>query len=328
MRDPYAVLGVSRTASAAEIKSAFRKLAKKYHPDANPDNAKAKERFAEASRAYEIVGDEAKRKRFDRGEIDAEGNERFHGYPGGDGFTGADGFEDLFGGRARGQARPGGFDAEDILKTVFGGAFGGAPGGRTSRTFTGADINDIFGDPVAGAHPGARQAQPTKGRDIEVTLNVPVADAIAAGKVKLTLKDGRTVAVQLPKGVENGQVIRLKGQGETGPAGHRGDVLAKVRLRTQPGVRIDGRDLYLDAPVDLGTAVTGGKATIETPEGRKIAVKIAPWTSSGQTLRVPGRGLPDKAGKRGDLYAVVQVMLDEADREKLEALYASQKAGT
>ena len=327
MRDPYAVLGVSKTASAAEIKSAFRKLAKKYHPDANPDNAKAKERFAEVSRAYEIVGDEDKRKRFDRGEIDTEGNERFHGYPGGDGFTGADGFDDLFGGRARGQAQAGGFDTEDILKTVFGSAFGGAQG-RTSRTFTSADINDLFGDPRAGAHSGARRAEPPRGRDIEVALTVAPADVIEARKVRLTLKDGRTVAVQLPKGVENGQVIRLKGQGEVGPAGHRGDVLARVRIRPQPGVRIDGRDLYVDAPVDLGTAVAGGKATIETPEGRKIAVKIAPWTSSGQTLRVPGRGLPDKSGKRGDLFAVVQIMLDEADRAKLEALYADQKAGT
>lgn len=328
MRDPYAVLGVSKTASAAEIKSAFRKLAKKYHPDANPDNAKAKERFAEVSRAYEIVGDEDKRKRFDRGEIDAEGNERYHGYPGGDGFTGADGFEDLFGGRARGQAHAGGFDAEDILKSVFGGAFGGPQGGRASRTFTSADINDLFGDPVAGAHPGARPARPTAGRDIEVTLNVPIADALAAGKVKLGLKDGRTVAVQLPKGVENGQVIRLKGQGEAGPAGHRGDVLAKVRIRPEPGVRVEGRDLYVDAPVNLATAVTGGKTTIVTPEGKKIAVKIAPFTSSGQTLRVPGRGLPGKSGQRGDLLAVVQIMLDETDRDKLEALYDGQNAGS
>ena len=322
MRDPYAVLGVSGTASAAEIKSAFRKLAKTYHPDANPDDAKAKERFAEVSRAYEVVGDEDKRKRFDRGEIDAEGRERFHGYPGGDGFTGADGFEDMFGRRARGSAQGGGIDAEDILKTVFGGAFGGGAGGRAGRTFSNADIEGLFGDPAAGA----RRARPPKGRDVEVPLTVSAAQAINAGKAKLTLKDGRTIAVQLPEGVEDGQTIRLKGQGEAGPAGHRGDLLAKVRIRSEPGLRIDGRNIHVDVEVALATAVAGGKATATTPEGRKIALKVAPWTSSGRTLRVPGHGLPDRTGKRGDLFAVLQIRLDDDDRERLQALYSAEKA--
>lgn len=321
MRDPYAVLGVTKTASAAEIKSAFRKLAKKYHPDANPDNAKAKERFAEASRAYEIVGDADKRKKFDRGEIDAEGREAFHGYPGGNGFTGADGFDDLFRGRARGATRGGGFDPEDILKSVFGGGFGGARAGPTGRTFTQADFDTLFGD----APPGARRATPPKGADIEVPLTVSLADLIKGDKVKLALKDGRTIAVALPKGAQEGQTIRLKGQGEAGPAGHRGDVLAKVQLKCEAGTRIDGRAIYVDADVDLKTAVTGGKATVWTPDG-KIAVKIAPWTTSGQTLRVPGRGLPQRNGKRGDLYAVVRIALGEGDREALEQLFAGQTA--
>lgn len=318
MRDPYAVLGVSRTASATDIKSAFRKLAKTYHPDANPDDTKAKERFADISRAYEVVGDEDKRKRFDRGEIDAEGRERFHGYPGGNGFTGADGFEDMFGRRARSYPKGGGIDAEDILKTMFGrGA-----GGRAGRAFSSADIDDLFGDPVAGAH----RARPQRGRDVEVPLAVSAAQAINAGKAKLTLKDGRTIAVQLPRGVEDGQTIRLKGQGEAGPAGHRGDLLAKVRIRSEPGLRIDGRNVHADVEVALATAVAGGKVTATTPEGRKIALKVAPWTSSGRTLRVPGHGLPDRTGKRGDLFAVLQIRLDDDDRERLQALYSTEKA--
>ncbi|MBO6554143.1 MAG: J domain-containing protein [Roseitalea sp.] len=325
MRDPYAVLGVSKTASAAEIKSAFRKLAKQFHPDANPDNAKAKERFAEASRAYEIVGDADNRKKFDRGEIDAEGRETFQGYPGGNSFTGADGFDDLFGGRARGQAHAGGFDAEDILKTVFGGGFGGAQAGGPRRTFSQAEFETMFGDPPGGGRARQGRAAPPKGRDIEMPLAVPVRDVINGGKAKLALKDGRTIAVTVPKNVQDGQIIRLKGQGETGPAGHRGDVLAKVRIRPEPGMRIDGHAIHVDTDIDLKTAVRGGKAPVQTPDG-KIAVKIAPWTSSGQSLRVPGRGLPQKSGKRGDLFAVVRIALDETDREALEQLFADEAA--
>lgn len=322
MRDPYAVLGVTKTASAADIKSAFRKLAKTYHPDANPDDAKAQERFAEISRAYEIVGDDEKRVKFDRGEIDAEGREAFTGYPGGGGFTGVDGFEQAFGRRTGGFSRSGGgFDAEDILNTVFGGAFGAQPGGR-GGTFSKADFDNMFGDPPKGA--GAqRRAAPSKGQDIETQLSVSVAQIIAAGRVKLQLPDGRTIAVSLPSGAQDGQIIRLKGQGAPGRAGHRGDVLARVRIKPEPGLRVDGSTIYVDANVDLATAVKGGKATVVTPEG-KIAVRIAPWTSSGKTLRIAGRGLPAKNGERGDLYAVVRIMLDDADRAALEALFPDE----
>ncbi len=324
MRDPYAVLGVAKTASASDIKSAFRKLAKSHHPDANPDDAKAQERFAAVSRAYEIVGDEDKRARFDRGEIDADGNETFHGYPGGNGFTGADGFAEHFASRSGRGSQGTGFDAEDILSQMFGGAFGGGSG--RGRGFSQADINTMFGDPAPGARAGAtRRAKPNKGRNIEVALPIGIGEAIAAGKAKLTLPDGRAIAVNLPKGVQDGQVIRLKGQGEAGPAGHRGDVLARVAFKPEPGMRIEGRSLLVDVEVDLKTAVAGGKVAVPTPDGR-IALKIAPWTSSGQKLRVPGRGLPTKSGGRGDLYAVVQLMLDEADKPALQALYTGQNA--
>lgn len=316
MRDPYAVLGVPKTASAGEIKSAYRKAAKTWHPDRNPDDARAKERFSELSRAYEIIGDADKRAKFDRGEIDADGRETFRGMGGGPGggFA-ADGFEDLFGGRARGaRGRAGGLDAEDILNTMFSGAFG--PGGARR----GSGFENMFGDPPQGANRAARK--PAKGRDIEVRLVVTLEDAIAASKVKLALPDGRSVAVQVPAGVEDGQVIRLKGQGIPVAGGEPGDVLAKVQLRPGPSMRVEGRTILADLDVPLAVAVTGGKVPLATPDGR-IALKVPAWSSSGQTLRVAGRGLPDKTGKRGDLLAVLRIVLDDNDRARLTALYGA-----
>jgi DnaJ-class molecular chaperone len=301
MRDPYAILGVAKAATAGEIKSAFRKLAKKYHPDANKDDPKAQERFSEISHAYEIIGDEAKRKQFDRGEIDADGRET-HGFGGGDPFGG-------FRQRRSGATGGGGFDAEDILKTMFGGARGGFAGGQ---------------DPFGGSRPQTRQARPTKGKDVEVVLNVSISDILGDGKAKLKLPDGRTIAVSIPDGVENGQIIRLKGQGQPGPTGHRGDVKAKVAINSEPGLRAERTNLLMDVDVPLKTAVTGGKIAISTPHGGKIAIKVAPWTSSGTILRIPDRGLPNKAGKKGDLLAVLRIMLEDADKATLEALMAKQ----
>lgn len=302
MRDPYAILGVAKGATAGEIKSAFRRLAKKYHPDANKNDPKAQERFAEVSRAYEIVGDEKKRKQFDRGEIDAEGREA-HGFGGGDPFGG---FR-----QRRGGTSGGGFDAEDILKTMFGG---GAPRGG----FAGGQ------DPFGGFRPQTRKAQPTKGKDIEIAMPVSINEILGDGKAKLKLPDGRTIAVSIPNGVEDGQIIRLKGQGQPGPAGHRGDVKAKVVIKSEAGLRAERTNLLLDVDVPLRTAVSGGKIAVSTPEGGKIALKVAPWTSSGAVLRIPGRGLPNKAGKKGDLLAVLRIILEDADKDSLEALMANR----
>ena len=296
MRDPYAVLGVAKTASASEIKSAFRKLAKKYHPDANKDDPKAQERFSEISSAYEIVGDETKRKQFDRGEIDAEGRETFQGFRGGgSGHTAYDGFA------ARGGQ--GGFEfrggnqgaAEDILSELFGSAFGGGP--RQSK------------------------AQPPKGKDIEADLSVTVADLMGDRKARLTLPDGRAVAVSIPAGAVEGQVIRLKGQGLAGPAGHRGDVLAKIRFREAEGMRVDGANIVMDVDVPLETAIVGGKLPLTTPDGKKVALTVPAWTSSGQTLRLKGKGLPGAKSGHGDLLAVLQIQLPDENREALEALF-------
>ena len=316
MRDPYAVLGVAKTASASEIKSAFRKLAKKYHPDANKDDPKAQERFSEISSAYEIVGDETKRKQFDRGEIDAEGRETFQGFRGGgSGHTAYDGFA------ARGGQ--GGFEfrggnqgaAEDILSELFGSAFGGGGARRSSGPFASG-----FGG-AAGAGPRQSRAQPPKGKDIEADLSVTVADLMGDRKARLTLPDGRAVAVSIPAGAVEGQVIRLKGQGLAGPAGHRGDVLAKIRFREAEGMRVDGANIVMDVDVPLETAIVGGKLPLTTPDGKKVALTVPAWTSSGQTLRLKGKGLPGAKSGHGDLLAVLQIQLPDENREALEALF-------
>lgn len=312
MRDPYDVLGVAKNASAKEIKTAFRKLAKKYHPDQNPDDPKAKERFAAANQAYEIVGDEKKRGAFDRGEIDAEGKPRFQGFDGG---AHGDPFAAFRRGQ-HGQQGPGGmrfefrsggqgadaFGAEDIFSELFGQGFTqrGGPG-------------------MGGAGMGGRRAP--AGRDINVTLDVTIEEAATGAKVAALFPDGRRISVKLPHYVEDGQTIRLKGQGEQG-LGEAGDALVKVRFRKHPRYRVEGRDLHVDLPVSLRDAVLGAKVAVETPTGR-LAVNVPAWSSSDKVLRIKGRGLPEKASGHGDLYAHVQVMLPHGDHE-LEALLRSK----
>ncbi|GAA2860932.1 DnaJ-class molecular chaperone [Aminobacter niigataensis] len=307
MRDPYEVLGVAKNASAKDIKAAYRKLAKKHHPDQNPDDPKAKERFAAANQAYEILGDEKKKGAFDRGEIDADGKQRFHGFEGAAGG-------DPFGGFRRQQAGPGGSRFEFRS---------GGPGGAS---FDAGDIfSQIFGDsfsqrgPGAGAGAGMRggqRAQP--GADVNVTLDVTIEEAATAPKVAAMFPDGRKMAVKLPEYVEDGQTIRLKGQGEQGLGG-AGDALVKIRFRRHPRYRVEGRDLHADLPVPLRDAVLGAKLAVETPAGR-LAVNVPAWSSSDKVLRIKGRGLPEKAGGHGDLYVHVRVMLPEGGDAALEEL--------
>lgn len=299
MRDPYDVLGVPRDASQKDIKSAYRKLAKKYHPDQNPDDARAKERFSEANQAYEVVGDEKKRGAFDRGEIDAAGKPRFQE------FHGAGAHGDPFAG-FRQQAGPGGarhfefrtsgFDAGDIFSEIFGDAFGRA------------------GGPGAGPGAGTQSRGGPKPADLNVNLDVTLEEVIQAAKVTAAFPDGRKLAVKLPAYVEDGQVIRLKGQGDASPFGGRGDALAKIRFRRHPRYRVDGRDLRVDLPVDLTDAVLGAKVPVETPDG-KVAVTVPAGSSSDRSLRLKGRGLPVKTGGRADLYADIRIMLPADDKE-------------
>lgn len=311
MRDPYEVLGVAKNASAKDIKSAFRKLAKKYHPDQNPDDPNAKERFAEANQAYEIVGDEKKRAAFDRGEIGPDGKPRFQGFEqaaGGDPFggfrrysTGPGGSRFEFRSSTAGADPFGGGGADDIFSEIFGQAFSQRPG--------------------RGAGAGA---SPRAGSDINATLDVSVEDVATAAKVNAIFPDGRKIAVKLPTYVEDGQTIRLKGQGEQGPGG-AGDALVKIRFAKHSRYRVEGRDLHVDVPVSLEDAVLGAKVAVETPTG-KLAVTIPAWTSSDKVLRLRGRGLPKKGGAHADLYAHMRVMLPEGGDSDLEALMRKRRS--
>lgn len=311
MRDPYEVLGVARNASAKDIKSAYRKLAKKHHPDQNPNDPKAKDRFAAANQAYEIVGDEKTRAAFDRGEIDADGKQRFQGFEGAAGG-------DPFAGFRRRQAGPGGAHFEFRGGGAGGDPFGGAAGDIFSQ---------IFGDAFSQQPPnaGARRRQDApNGADIGVTLDVSVEEAATAPKVTAAFPDGRKIAVKLPAYVEDGQTIRLKGQGEASPyGGQPGDALVKIRIRRHPRYRIEDRDLHVDMPVPLKDAVLGARVAVETPTGR-IALAVPAWSSSDKVLRVKGRGLPLKSGGHGDLYAHVRLMLPEPGDRELEALLRSK----
>lgn len=304
MRDPYDVLGVAKNASAKDIKSAFRKLAKKYHPDQNPDDPGAKDRFAEVNQAYEIVGDDAKRGQYDRGEIDAGGKPRFANFGGGEGDPFA-GFR-----QAGGRGGPGGAHFEFRSAGPGGDQFGDA----------GDIFSELFGQSfrrqAGGGQPGARA---TGGADVNVALSVSLEDVAKASKVTAIFPDGRKLGVKLPAYVEDGQTIRLKGQGEASPFGQPGDALVKVRFAKHPLYRVEGRDLHVDVPVPLADAVLGAKVPVETPYGR-LALSIPAWSSSDRVLRLKGKGLPLKTGGHGDLYAHIRIMLPEGGDARLEAL--------
>ncbi len=299
MRDPYTVLGVAKTAKPEEIKSAFRKLAKKYHPDQNQDDPKAQANFSEINQAYEIIGDKERRGQFDRGEIDAEGKQRapqgFEGFSGGGGDPFA-GFGNARGARSGGfdfRSGSAGFDAEDILSNLFGEGAGGFGG-------------------------GARRGGPRKGTDLQATIDVTLEQAVGAEKVEAVFPNGKRLAIKLPAQVENGQTIRLKGQGEAIRGGTPGDALVTIRFKPHPKFKVEGHDLHMDLPVALRDAALGSREEVETLNGR-VAVKIAPWTSSDRVLRLKGKGLPKKPDGHGDLFVHVRVMLPEHGDAALEA---------
>lgn len=305
MRDPYEVLGVPRGASAAAIKSAYRKLAKKHHPDANKNDPKAAERFAELNTANEIVGDEAKRKQFDRGEIDAEGKPRFQGFPGGDPRAHrAHGFEtQTF--RAGG---PGGGGFEDILNSMFsGGAPRGArPGGANTFEFdTGGVALDL---------------------DLNVAMTVSLEESVKGVEKRVRLPTGKELNVKIPAGVNSGQQIRLKGQGDT-VSGHRpGDLLITVNIAQHPFFKVDGSDLRVDLPITLYEAVLGGKVRVPTL-GSAVELSMPKNTSSGRIFRLKGKGLPKPTGTNGDLFVTTRIMLPDGNSAELEALMQKWRDG-
>ena len=294
MRNPYDILGVSRSASEAEIKKAFRKLAKTYHPDRNADDPKAKDKFAEVNAAYEILGDADKRAQFDRGEIDAEGKPRFQGFEGFTGGRGARGGADFegfqFGFGAGRSSRGAGGLGEDLFSQLFGEAFRGGERGR---------------------------AQAAKGDDVAATLTVSLEDVASEAKKRITLPTGRDVDVVIPKGVVDGQVIRLRGLGGAGSSGgEAGDVLLTIRIAPHEQFTPEGSDLRLRIPVDLEDAILGGSIRVPTLTGA-VEMKIPPMTSSGRVFRLRGKGLPGKDGRRGDLLATVEIRLPETADEAL-----------
>ncbi|XYK82141.1 MAG: DnaJ C-terminal domain-containing protein [Labrenzia sp.] len=313
MRDPYSVLGVAKSASEGDIKKAFRQLAKKYHPDQNKDDPGAQQRFAEVNQAYEIIGDKDKRAQFDRGEIDAEGKQKFQSR-GFDGFSGFEDFGAAGGSRgfrsSGGAAGGGGFD--DILNDILGG-FGGRGGARGSA---GPGASGFAG--AGGAK--ARRPSPSKGANADLIAAVSLEDILNSGKAQVTLPSGKTVNVTLPKGVVEGEKIRLKGQGHPGDqGGPAGDALIEVRFKTHKLFDAKGSDLHLDLPITLYEAILGAKIRTPTLTGA-VNLTIPENTSSGKTMRLKGKGLPTKNGGHGDLLVKIQIMLPPHGDDELDTL--------
>jgi DnaJ-class molecular chaperone len=318
-RDPYDVLGVPRKAAEADIKKAYRRLAKKYHPDTNKNDPKAKERFAEANTAYEIIGDTKKRAEFDRGAIDAEGKPKFQGFPGGGGyggprpgggFGGQPGGETIFesfsygpegfhrsGGRSGGGRSRGGF--EDILSQMFGGGggFGGFPGAETAEA-------------------------PVRGSDIGISLSVSLGEAALGAKKRVKLPNGKDVEVTIPAGITDGQQVRLRGQGLSA-GGAPGDAIVTIHVLPHSELKPEGADLRADIFIPLEDAVLGGTARVPTLSGA-VDLKIPPQTSGGRTFRLKGKGLPKKEGGHGDLFATINIRLGDPDAD-LEALMKKRR---
>jgi len=283
MRDPYEVLGVSKTASEAEIKKAFRNLAKKHHPDTKGGDAAAQKRFQEISAAYDIVGDKDKRAKYDAGEIDAGGNPR--------GFDPrAHGFGDAGFGRGGG--------ARDFHFTWTND-------GPSAET---AHAEDIFSDLLGGL--GRRRNQPRRGEDLTVATTVSFEEAARGGTRRVMLPDGNEIDVKIPAGIRDGQQVRVKGKGTPGRAGGpAGDILISVSIAPHPWLTRDGNDLKMELPVSLKEAVLGGKVTVPVLGG-SVQMTVPPNSNSGSVMRLKGKGI-GPAGKAGDLYVKLVVTLPE-----------------
>ncbi|MBU1175242.1 MAG: DnaJ domain-containing protein [Alphaproteobacteria bacterium] len=308
MRDPYSVLGVGRTASEKDIKTAYRKLAKQFHPDQNTSDPNAQAKFAEVTAAYDLLSDKARRGAFDRGEIDADGNPKFAGFDHGGARGGAG---------MRGAAGGGAFNAEDILKEFMSG-FGGAGARR------GPDMGGGWDPFAGGVRPGGGGQRPQKGHDIQIAAEVPIEDAHHGGTTTIRLASGRTLSVKLPQGVEEGQQIRLKGQGQPSlRGGEPGDAIIAVKFAAHKVFRLDGKDLRVDLPVTLYDAVLGGKVRVPTLDG-EVELTLPAGTDTSKSMRLKGKGFQGK----GDLYVGLQIVLPkggDADLESLMRFWRDQK---
>lgn len=284
MTDPYTTLGIAKSASEADIKSAYRKLAKQLHPDKNKDNPKASDRFSDVTKAYDLLSDKTKRAQYDRGEIDGEGNPAMpFGYGGGGGGGG-------FRGDPRGSS--GGFGGEGAdFSDLFEGLFGGRSGGGGGGSFGGF---------------GGRSAPPPKGANVAYRLSVSFVDAATQAPQRITLSDGATIDLKLPAGVENGTQMRLAGKGQAGPGGN-GDGILTISVKDHPFYERDGANIRLDLPITLNEAVTGAKIKVPTVDG-PVMLSIPAGSSSGKVMRLKGKGFSQKSGGRGD--QLVRLMID------------------
>jgi DnaJ-class molecular chaperone len=286
--DPYTTLGVKKDATQDDIQKAYRRLAKKLHPDLNPGNKIAEEKFKEVSAAYDLLSDPEKRARFDRGEIDASGTERprqqyyrdFADQDGWSAYTTNSGFADFsdFSG------------SEDILSEIFG---------RQGRA-------------------GHRR----RGQDVRYHLDLSFLDAVNGGKQSIVLPDGTTLDVNIPPGTRDGQILRLRGKGRPAPGdGPPGDALIEISVLPHPYFTRKGDDIYLDLPISLKEAVLGAKIKVPTPGGA-VTVAVPKWSNTGRVLRLKGRGVPRADGSKGDEYIKLMLMLPEKPDPKLEAFVA------
>lgn len=282
-KDYYKILGVNRDASEKEIKAAYRRLARKYHPDVNPGDKASEEKFKEISEAYEVLSDRSKREKYDQygqyWEQVAAGGARGGGAP-----PGWEGFSFDFGDMAGQRVDIGGGSG---FSDFFEMLFGGMTGGRTARV----------------------RHTPTRGRNVEADLEISLEEAFSGARKSFRI-NGRSIELTIPKGVRDGQKLRLGGQGESGPDG-KGDLMIRIKIRPHNVFERREDDLYMDLPVDYVTAALGGEVQVPTLSGR-VTMKIPPGTDAGKTFRLPGQGMPRmNRNERGDLYAKVRIQIPE-----------------
>ncbi|MEO0400314.1 MAG: J domain-containing protein [Pseudomonadota bacterium] len=317
-KNPYTVLGVAPSATDSEIRAAFRKLAKEHHPDRNPGDKTSEDRFKEVSAAFDILGDAERRKKFDRGEIDADGRERAGMRARQRQWSGAAGGQGGFGGGASGDPGAEFSDLSDLFADLFGarsrdtGSAGGPGFGARSRS---------------GPHSNSRGGAPVRGRDLRYRLEIDFLEAARGDKKRVTMPDGRTLSLTIPAGLDDGQTLRLRGQGEPGPAGGAaGDVYVEVTVRPHRIFEREGLDVHLETPISLKEAVLGGKITVPTIEG-EVAVTVPRGANSGAVLRLKGRGVNAGSGDApGDQYVKLRIVLPEGGDPELEA-FVRQWAG-
>jgi len=281
MHDPYQTLGINRTASAADIKSAYRKLAKKLHPDVNPGRKDIEQRFKDVTAAYDLLSDPAKRARYDRGEIDAMGNERGFSRGGGDPFGG-------MGGRSR------------TYQRTYSGGGADAFGGLGAEAF----FAEFFGTNRGGGVRGS-----ARGTDVTYTLSIPFAQACLGGKQRLTLADRKTIDVNIPPGTDDGEKLRLRGQGAAGVT-VAGDAIIEIHVQPHAYFTRKGTDIHLEVPVSLPEAVFGANIKGPTLDGQ-VAVKVPRGANTGTTLRLRGKGVAKGKGEPGDMLVRLKVVLPE-----------------